>query len=155
MSPAQPQLPLKAEPGKRFDGRAFAAKVFERHGIALKEDDPAFALVTLNELILRKLMGELLKDVDQHMTARLAEFEQTMQRVEARASKVLAQQVRESAGELKGSLQQEIGGARLQVQQMFEEIGRAYRAGALARWCAVAAVLALIVFGCGFWAGKL
>jgi len=155
MSATQPQLPLKAEPGRRFDVRAFAAKIFERHGIALKEDDPAFALVTLNELILRKLMGELLKDVDQHMTARLAEFEQTMQRVEARASKVLAQQVRESAGELKGSLQQEIGGARLQVQQMFEEIGRAYRAGALARWCAVAAVLALIVFGCGFWAGKL
>jgi len=109
MSPAQPQLPLKAEPGKRFDGRAFAAKVFERHGIALKEDDPAFALVTLNELILRKLMGELLKDVDQHMTARLAEFEQTMQRVEARASRVLAQQVRESAGALRGTLQEQIG----------------------------------------------
>ena len=118
MSAAQPQLPFKAEPGKRFDVRAFAAKVFERHGIAQKEDDPAFALVTLNELILRKLMGELLKDVDQHMTARLGEFEQTMQRVEARASKVLAQQVRESAGALSGTLLEEITGARLQVQRM-------------------------------------
>jgi hypothetical protein len=155
MSAAQPQLPFKAEPGKRFDVRAFAAKVFERHGIAQKEDDPAFALVTLNELILRKLMGELLKDVDQHMTARLGEFEQTMQRVEARASKVLAQQVRESAGALSGTLLEEITGARLQVQRMVEEIQHAYRIGALARWCAVGAVLALMVFGCGFWIRKL
>ena len=122
VSLAQPELPLKVVPGKRTDVRAFAAKVFERHGIALKEDDPAFALVTLNELILRKLMGELLKDVDGHMTARLAEFEQTMQRVEARASKVLAQQVRESAGGLSATLQAEISGARLDVQRMIGEI---------------------------------
>ena len=55
MSPAQPELPLKAVPGKRsVRVRALAAKVFERHGVALKEDDPAFALVTLNELVLRK-----------------------------------------------------------------------------------------------------
>ena len=155
MSAAQPQLPLKVVPGKRADVRAFAAKVFERHGIALQEDDPAFALVTLNELILRKLMGELLKEVDQHITARLAEFEQTMQRVEARASKVLAQQVRESVGGLKGTLHEEIAGAQLQVERMVEEIKRAYRIGRLARWCVVGAAVALVVFACGFWVGKL
>src|SRR5580704_14140669 len=155
MSAAQPQLPLKAEPGKRFDVRAFAAKVFERHGIALKEDDPAFALVTLNELILRKLMADLLAEVDQHMTARLAEFEQTMQRVEARASKVLARQVRGSAGGLRRTLRKEIEVARLDVQRIMGEIRNAYRVGSLARWSVVAAVATLVVFGCGFWAGKL
>ena len=154
MSLAQPELPLKVVPGKRSDVRAFAAKVFERHGIALKEDDPAFALVTLNELILRKLMGELLKDVDGHMTARLAEFEQTMQRVEARGSKVLAQQVRESAGGLSATLQEEISGARLDVQRMIGEIRDRYRVGTLARWSVVTAVAALVAFGCGFWVGK-
>src|ERR1700722_891628 len=99
-------------------------------------------------------MGELLKDMDQHMTARLAEFEQTMQRVEARASKVLAQQVRESAGALSGTLKEEIGGARLQVERMVEEIKRAYQIGTLTRWCVVGAATALVVFGCGFWVGK-
>jgi len=154
MSQAQPESLLKSVPGKKPDVRALVAKVFERHGIALKEDDPAFALVTLNELILRKLMGELLKDVDQHMTARLAEFEQTMQRVEAHASKVLAQQVRESAGGLRGTLQEEISGARLDVQRMIGEIRDQYRVGTLARWSVVTAVAALVVFGCGFWVGK-
>ena len=154
MSLAPPELPLKVVPGKQPDVRAFAAKVFERHGIALKEDDPAFALVTLNELILRKLMADLLAEVDQHMTARLAEFEQTMQRVEARASKVLARQVRGSAGGLRRTLRKEIEVARLDVQRIMGEIRNAYRVGSLARWSVVAAVATLVVFGCGFWAGK-
>jgi len=154
MSLAQPESLLKSVPGKKPDVRALVAKVFERHGIALKEDDPAFALVTLNELILRRLMGELLKDVDQHMTARLAEFEQTMQRVEARASKVLAHQVRESAGALRDTFRGETAAARSDVQRMIVEIRDAYRVGALARWSVVTAVAALVVFGCGFWVGK-
>ena len=154
MSRAKSELPLQLVVGKRTDLRALAATVFERHGIALQEDDPAFALVTLNELILQKLMGELLENGDKHMTARLAEFEQTMQRVEARASKVLAQQVRESAGGLRRTLQEEISTAQLDVQRMIGEIRDGYRVSTLARWSVVAAVTAMVVFGCGFWVGK-
>ena len=154
MRGAQPELPLKVVPGKKSDARGLAAKVFERHGIALKEDDPAFALVTLNELVLRKLMDELLKDVDQHITARLAEFEQTMQRVEQRAGKVLAQQVRESADGLREKIQEETAAARLGMGQMVEQIRNAYRVATLARWCAVGGVLVLVTFACGFWVGR-
>jgi len=68
---------------------------------------------------------------------------------------VAVTQVRESAGALSGTLHEEITGARLQVQGMVEEVQHAYRIGALARWCAVGTVLALMVFGCGFWIGKL
>lgn len=152
MSKAQPELPLKVVPEKRPDARALAAKVFERHGITLREDDPAFALVTLNELTLRTVMGELLEQVDQHIKAELAEFQLTVQRVEGRAGKVLAQQVRDSAGGLQGALRDEIAASRLGVQRMVEEIQKAYRVATLARWGAVAAV---VVFACGFWAGRL
>jgi len=155
MSKAQPELPLKVVPGKRSDARALAAKVFERHGITLREDDPAFALVTLNELTLRKVMGELLEQVDQHIKVELAEFQLTVQRVEGRAGKVLAQQVRDSAGGLQGALRDEIAAARLGVQRMVEEIQKTYRVATLARWGAVGAVAALVVFACGFWAGRL
>src|ERR1700733_14200486 len=140
MSKAQPELPLKAVPGKRPDARALAAKVFERHGITLREDDPAFALVTLNELTLRTVMGELLEQVDQHIKAELAEFQLTVQRVEGRAGKVLAQQVRDSAGGLQGALRDEIAASRLGVQRMVEEIQKTYRMATLARWGAVGAV---------------
>jgi hypothetical protein len=155
MSRAQPELPLKVVPPKRTDARGLAAKVFDRHGIKLGEDDPAFALVTLNELILRKLIGELLEQVDEHIKAWLAEFQVTMQHVEGRAGKVLAQQVRDSWGGLLGPLREEIAAARLGVQQIVEEIEKTYRVATLARWCAVGAVLAIAVFACGFWAGRL
>jgi hypothetical protein len=154
MNTAQPELPLKVVPRKRTDARALAAKVFERHGIGLNEDDPAFALVTLNELVLRKLMDELLPNAEQRFTARLAEFEQTMRRVEQRASKVLAQQVRESADGLRRKIQEETAAARWGTAEMIDQIRRAYRIAILARWCAVGAVLAIVIFACGFWAGK-
>jgi len=110
---------------------------------------------SLNELTLRKVMGELLQEVDQHITARLAEFELTMQRVEGRAGKLLAHQVRDSAAGLQGALREEVISARLGVQQIVEEIRKTYRAATLARWCAVGAVVAVAVFTCGFWAGRL
>ena len=155
MSRAQPELPLKVVPGSRPDTRALAAKVFEQHGIALGEDDPAFALATLNELILRKAMGELLEQVDQHIKAGLAEFQVTMQRVEGRAGKLLAQQVRDSASGLQGTLRGEIAAARLGVQQLVEGVQKTHRVATLARWSAVGAVVAVVVFACGFWAGRL
>jgi hypothetical protein len=155
MSKAQPEFVLKVVPGKRPDARALAAKVFERHGITLREDDPAFALVTLNELTLRTVIGELLQEVDQHITARLAEFQLAMQQVEGRASKVLAQQVRDSAGGLQGIFREEIATARLGVLGTVEEIQRTYRTATLARWCAVGTVVALAMFACGFCAGRL
>jgi len=155
MSKAQPELPLKVVPPKRTDARALAAKVFERHGITLGEDDPAFALVTLNELILRNAMGDLLEQVDQHIKAGLAEFQVTLQRVEGHAGKLLAQQVRDSAGAWQGTLREEISAARIGIQQMAAEIRRTYRIASVTRWCALGAVLAVLVFACGFWAGRL
>jgi hypothetical protein len=154
MNTAQPELPLKVVPRKRTDARALAAKVFERHGIGLKEDDPAFALVTLNELVLRKLMDELLTNAEQRFTARLAEFEQTMRRVEQRASKVLAQQVRESADGLGRKIQEETAAAGLGTAKMIDQIRNAHRITMLVRWCAMGVVLAIVIFACGFWAGK-
>jgi len=78
-----------------------------------------------------------------------------MQRVEGRAGKVLAQQVRDSAGGLLGALREEISAARLGVRQVVEEIQKAHRGATLTRWCAVGAVVVVAVFACGFWAGRL
>ena len=68
---------------------------------------------------------------------------------------MLAQQVRDSAGTLQSALRDEVASARLGVQRMVEEIQKANRVATFARWCAVAGVLALVVFACGFWAGRL
>lgn len=120
----------------------------------MREDDPAFALVTLNELMLRKLTSEALKDVEQRIAGRLAVFDQTMQRVEQRASKALGHQVRESSAALQETVQAEIAGARMGMLQMAEEVRKANRGTIEARWYAGAALLAVVTFAFGFWVGR-
>ena len=149
------ELPLKVVPGKRSDSRALAAKVFERHGIKLGENDASFAIVTLNELVLRKAMAELLDQVDQHNKAALAAFQRTIQGLEGHAGNVLAHQVRDSANGLKNALREEIGSAQLGAQRIVEDIRKTYRLANLVRSCVLGAVLAILVFACGFWAGRL
>jgi septation ring formation regulator EzrA len=155
MNRAQAELPLKVVPGKRSDSRALAAKVFERHGIKLEENDASFAVVTLNELVLRKLMAELLEQVDQHNKAAFAAFQRIIQGLEGHASNVLARQVRDSANGLKDALRIENASARQDAQRMADNIRKTYRLAALVRSCVVGAVLAIVIFACGFWAGRL
>lgn len=155
MNRAQADLPLKVVPGKRSDSNALAAKVFERHGIKLGENDASFAVVTLNELVLRKLIAELLEQVDQHNKAALAAFQHTIQGLERHASNVLAHQVRDSANGWKDALLEEAATTRLGAQRMADDIRQTYRLATLVRLCVVGAVLAIVIFACGFWAGRL
>jgi hypothetical protein len=155
MNPAEAELPLKAVPGKRHDARTLAAKVFERHGFKLGENDASFAIVTLNELVLRKAMAELLDQVDRHNKAALAEFQRTIQGLEEHAGNVLAHQVRNSANGLKDALHEEAASARPGAQRMADDIRRTYRLATLARLCVMGAVLVIVIFACGFWAGRL
>jgi len=39
---------------------------FDRHGLKLAENDASFAIVTLNESVVRKAIAELLDQMDQH-----------------------------------------------------------------------------------------
>jgi hypothetical protein len=142
-------------PGNRPDSHALAAKVFERHGIKLGEHDASFAIVTLNELVMRKLMAELLDQVDQHSKAALATFHQTIQGLEGHASNVLARHVRDSANGLKDALRMENASARQDAQRMADDIRKTYRLATLVRSCVVGAILAIVIFACGFWAGRL
>ncbi len=155
MNRAQAESPLKVVPGKRSDSHALAAKIFERHGIKLGEHDASFAIVTLNELVMRKLMAELLDQVDQHNKTALAAFQRTIQGLEGHASNVVARQVRDSADGLKNALREETASARLGAQRMADDIRKTYRLATLVRSCVVGAVLAIVIFACGFWAGRL
>jgi hypothetical protein len=155
MNRSQVELPLKALPGKRSDSRALAAKVFERHGIKLGENDAAFAVVTLNELVLRKLMAELLEQVDQHNKTALAALQRTIQGLEGHAGNVLAHHVRDTANGLKSALREEIVSAQLGLRRMADDIRKTYRLATVVHSCVVGGVLAIVMFACGFWAGKL
>ena len=50
----------------RLDVQRLIGAVAARHGILLKPDDAAFALVTMNQLILEETVEELLETVRAH-----------------------------------------------------------------------------------------
>jgi len=80
------------------------AEVAARHGILLEKDDAAFALVTLNQLILDSAIDDLVGK----MRAVIAEFEVATERVQQKAGIAIAKQVKVTVQELT----EKIGSAR-------------------------------------------
>src|ERR1051326_5428003 len=80
------------------DVKRLIAEVASRNGIRLDPDDPAFCLVTLNELVLEetgeKLAAELRKTTK--------EFEDAVGKVEARFGGILGNQLNETLTVLRG-----------------------------------------------------
>ena len=56
-----------------FDREALIAEVAKRHKILLDPDDPAFALITINEIVLSRAIGAV--------EARLKEMEQRLEQI--------------------------------------------------------------------------
>ena len=71
-----------------LDINALKDELGRRHGIRADVNDPAFAIVALNNLVLEHAINELVSAVAQQLTR----FEEAVQRVETRAGKTIAQQ---------------------------------------------------------------
>ncbi len=75
-------------------------EVAARHGILLKKDDAAFALVTLNQLVLEAAIADLAAQ----MRTATGEFESAMERVQEKAGIAVARQVKAAVQELSEGL---------------------------------------------------
>ena len=114
--------------------------VAAKHGILLKPTDAAFALVTINQMLLERSGRELTAQIDQ----RLKEFEVSFERLQVRAGGLLAQELREAAAELRES-------APLVPPPDVTPGRRPLRRVAVA----VAVVCGAGLFGAGVWCGVL
>src|SRR5215467_2941896 len=83
-----------------LDTKRLIAEVAARNGIRIDPDDPAFALVTLVQLVLEESSRQISDDV----RASIAEFECSVQKVETRAGRMLAERVKEAATEFSDQL---------------------------------------------------
>jgi hypothetical protein len=127
------------------------AEVAARHGIFLKPDDPAIALVTMNRLIL----DDAMETVHGQIRVTIAEFQASMQKAERRAGNMLAQEVKESAAQMQRGLQNDIHTAGLKAREIVHLVNEAHRRPALIRWSAVGLVAGGLLFGGGLWLGTL
>ena len=70
------------------DVKQLIAAVRTRNGIRVEPDDPIFAVVTINDLVLEQVAGVCQKEI----TTRLVAFNAGMDKTERRAGSLLAQE---------------------------------------------------------------
>src|SRR6516162_1365678 len=79
------------------DIKILIGEVAARHGVTLRPDDPAFVLVTVNQLVLEQAIAELVQRAQEMLT----EFDRSAGRVQARAGSALAGEVRKASAEIR------------------------------------------------------
>jgi hypothetical protein len=134
-----------------LDVQRVIGAVAARHGILLKPDDAAFALVTMNRIILEEVMTELLGKVQHAM----ADFDEAAARVQTRAGSLLASEVKDAAATIHRGLESDIAAAGKQAREFVIEVHRAHSRAALEKWVALGALFALILFVSGVLVGRM
>jgi hypothetical protein len=95
--------PMPNESGS-IDVQRLIAEVAARHNLFLKPDDPAIALVTMNQLIL----DAAIEAVNEQIRVTIAEFQASIQKAEKRAGSMLAQSVKESTVQMQAGFAEAI-----------------------------------------------
>ena len=121
-----------------IDVHRLIGEVAARNGIRVEPGDPAFAVVTLNQLVLE----DAIVQIDKQIRLGIAEFTDAVQKTETRAGKILAEEVREAAAEIRAELQRDVETARVGAREIVHELHRKHTKVALIRWCAADIVLA-------------
>lgn len=85
-----------------LDVKRLIGEVAVQHGIRLEPNDPAFALVTLNQLVLEETANRLSEQV----SAILDQYNEALTKGEVLAGKTLAQEVRAASLEVRKEIQQ-------------------------------------------------
>lgn len=132
-----------------IDIKRLIAEVAARDGIRVEAGDPAFALVTLNQLVLE----DAAEQIREHIRAGVADFNEAVHKTEMRAGKVLAEEVKEAAAELRRELEQDIEKARIEANQIVKTVHQAHTKAGLVRWVVASVVAAAGMLAAGPWIG--
>jgi hypothetical protein len=133
------------------DVKRLISEVAAQNGIRVEPDDPLFALVTINKMVLEEATQEL----QNRIQVVISGFDASYQRAERRAGSVLAQMVKESAEQMRQGLQNDIRVAGLKACEFVHLVNEAHRRPALIRWSAVGLAAGTLLFGGGVWLGTL
>jgi len=127
------------------------AKVAERHRILLRPDDPAFAIVTLNELALEAVAAALIRQVDKS----ISEFSAAADRIQVRAGAAIAEEIRRAIDSMRDGLRTDLETAGIKARQLVMEVNRAHNRRNFMRWFSAGLLAALALLFCGVLLAKL
>ncbi len=133
-----------------IDQKRLIGEVAAKNGIRLEPDDPAFALVTLNEIVLQDTVAALTHEI----RSSLHSFAESLAKTENRAGKVLAHDVKVAAAELRRELNSDIENASLKAHELVNKVSAVNSRPVMVRWLATGSLAALLLFLCGVVVGR-
>ena len=134
-----------------FNVERMIAVVAAEHRFILKPDDAAFALVTMNRLVLE----ESLEAIRAVIAEDLAQFKQTAQWAHSRAESAIEAEVRRSATALREELQGDINTARLRAAEIVQEVKETFEKPMTYRDLTIMALAAILILVFGISIGRI
>ena len=136
------------------DVKKLTAEVAARHGLLIRDDDPAMALVTMSEMVL----DQFLEKAQVGLRTILSEAEKGQKRSQQETSVWVQEEIGRAAGALRAQLLRDIDFGRLQAKELVVQLAQLYSRSAVRRWVALGIVsglvLLLIGVGLGFELGR-
>ena len=133
-----------------FDIQRLITAVAEEHRLVLKPDDAAFAIVTMNRLVLE----ESLEAIRTVIAEDLAQFKETAQWAHSRAESAIEVETRRSARAVREELQSDINTARLHAVEIVEEVKETCEKPMATADLIIMVLEAIIVFIIAFLVGR-
>lgn len=137
-----------------IDAKKLTAQVAARHGLLIREDDPAMALVTMNEIVLE----QVLENAQVGLRGVLSEAEKGQKRSQQEAAVWVQEEIGRAGSALRVQLLRDIDAGRLQAKELVVQLAQLYSRSAVRTWVALGIVSALILLligvGLGFELGR-
>jgi hypothetical protein len=128
-----------------MDVKRIIAEVAAQNGIRVEADDPVFALVTINKLVLE----EALQRVADLVQKRTAEYLSAFDRCESRAGRTLAEDVRRAAEQIRSGMESDISSAGMRAREIVEQVNAANHRPLTLRWFVLGLAAAICLFELG------
>lgn len=125
----------------RVDAKKLSGEVAARHGLLIREDDPAMALVTMSEIVLE----QVLKEAEVRFRGVLSEAEESQKRSQQDVLVWVQEEMGRAGSALRVQLQRDVDAGRLQARELVVQLSQVYARSAVRRWVAVGIVSGLLL----------
>ena len=135
--------PMKTE--VVLDLKRITAEVAARHGMLVRQDDPAMLLVTMNEVVLQQGFGS----IEARTEEIVAGMEAGLRSAQRQAMGSIEKEARKAGIAVREEIQKDVDAGRLHARELIVELNRADSRSAVRRWVAVGVIAAssLLVLG--------
>jgi len=112
-----------------LDFKRIIAEVAARHGMLVRQDDPAMLLVTMNEVVLQQVIGS----IEARTEEIVAGMEEGFRSAQRQALGSIEKEARKAGIAVREEIQKDVDAGRLHARELIVELNRAYSRSAVRR----------------------